>query len=339
MRKKISLVSLSIIFGVLVGWGEEVIPRFNLNQWNIVNIPFATILISLFIVLLLVSISNNFGIDILIIFLYSLSYIGIKLFLRFYTVYSALTIQRIVFFIILAFFSIISAIFLSIGRNFILRNKQKISKLHKRGGIGLAFPVIFFLFVLLVASIITVSESNVLIVLPYYLTYLELLIVLSFLLAIFSFNEISGFLIGFSSICIYFLLGKLIETNFNFSSILTTDRYFVIVVLSYAVIFGLSTLLIAMSSRIFVNSMIYKGLIKGELASVVKKHIINKKEKKPAETVPKPKAKKIIEKEKISDKSTDVLKTPKKDNKEAAPKPSDLEKKEFSQDTTKINQK
>ena len=330
MKKEIPLIGLSIIFGILVGWSEEVIPHLDLNQWNIVNIPFATILFSLFVVLLLISISDNFGIDILIIFLYTLSYIGIKLFLHFYTIYSILTDQRVALLMILVFFSIVSAIFLSIGRNFVLRNKQNILQLHRRGGVGLAFPIIFFLFALLTASIITVSESNVLVVLPHYLTYLELLIVLSLLLAIFSFNEISGFLIGFSSICIYFLLGKLIEVNFDFSSIFATDKYFLAVVLLYAVVFGLSTLLIAMSSRIFANSMIYGRLVKNELIPAAKKPIINKKEKEPTKTFSKPKAK-IIEVEKSSNKSSSIS----KGNKEVVPKPSNLEKQDLSQDMKK----
>lgn len=268
MKKGISLIGLSIIFGILFGWGEEAIPFLNLGEWNIVDIPFAAFLLSLFLVLLFISLSKNFIVGTTAAVLYAASFLGIKLFLRFHTAYSLFSQDRIVFLAILLFFSVVSIVFLSVGRDYIARHVKEVSNVKGKARIDLAFPIIFFLFALLISSITVVLEGNAIIMLPPFLNFLTVVVILASLLTIFSFNEISGFFIGFFSISIYFLLSRFVNNGFDVQSIMVFEKVFFSVVLLYSAVFGLFTLLLGRSSRIFLFSILCKRAIQQENAVV-----------------------------------------------------------------------
>lgn len=268
MKKGISLIGLSIIFGTLLGWGEEAIPFLNLGEWNIVDIPFAAFLLSLFLVLLFISLSKNFIVGTTAAVLYAASFLGIKLFLRFHTAYSLFSQDRIVFLAILLFFSVVSIVFLSVGRDYIARHVKEVSNVKGKARIDLAFPIIFFLFAFLISSITVVLEGNAIIMLPPFLNFLTVVVILASLLTIFSFNEISGFFIGFFSISIYFLLSRFVNNGFDVQSIMVFEKVFFSVVLLYSAVFGLFTLLLGRSSRIFLFSILCKRAIQQENAVV-----------------------------------------------------------------------
>ncbi len=269
MKKGISLIGLSIIFGILLGWGEEAIPLLNLGEWSIINIPFVALLFSLFLVFLFISLSKNFIVGTTVTVLYIASFLGIKLFLRFYTAYSLFSQDRIIFLVILLFFSVVSIIFLSVGRGYIERHTREVSKVRGKARIDLAFPIIFFLFALLISSITVVIEGNAILELPLFLNFLTVVVVLASLLTIFSFNEISGFFIGFFSISIYFLLSRFVNNGFDVQNIMVFEKVFFSVVLLYSVVFGLFTLLLGRSSRIFLFSILCKRAIQQENAVVL----------------------------------------------------------------------
>ncbi len=269
MKKGISLIGLSIIFGILLGWGEEAIPLLNLSEWSIIDISFAALLLSLFLVLLFISLSKNFIVGITATVLYAVSFLGIKLFLRFHTAYSLFSQDRIIFLGILLFFSVVSIVLLSVGRDYIARHAKEVSNVKRKARIDLAFPVIFFLFALLISSITVVLEGNAILELPSPLNFLIVVIILSSLLAIFSFNEISGFFIGFFSVFIYFLLSRLVNNGFDVQSIMVFEKVFFSVVLLYSAVFGLFTLLLGRSSRIFLFSILCKRAIQQEKTVVL----------------------------------------------------------------------
>jgi len=268
MKKGISLIGLSIIFGTLLGWGEEAIPLLNLGEWNIIDIPFATFLLSLFLVLLFISLSKDFIVGITTTVLYVASFLSIKLFLRFHTIYSLFSQDRIIFLSILLFFSVVSIVFLNVGRDYITRHAEEISNVKRKARIDLAFPVIFFLFALLTSSIAVVVEGNAILELPFFLNFLTVIVMIASLLTILSFNEISGFFIGLFSISIYFLLSRLVNNSFDVQSIMVFEKPFFSVVLLYSVVFGLFTLLLGRSSRIFLFSILCKEAIQQENAIV-----------------------------------------------------------------------
>lgn len=268
MKKGISLIGFSIIFGTLLGWGEEAIPLLNLGEWNIIDISFAVLLLSLFLVLLFISLSKNFIVGITVAVLYVASFLGIKLFLRFHTTYSLFSQDRIIFLAILLFFSVVSTVFLSVGRDYIARHTREVSKVRGKARIDLAFPIIFFLFALLISSITVVLEGNAILKLPPFLNFLTVVVILASLLTIFSFNEISGFFIGFFSISIYFLLSKLVNSGFDVQSIMVFEKVFFSIVLLYSAVFGLFALLLGRSSRIFLFSILCKRAIQQENAVV-----------------------------------------------------------------------
>ncbi|MEA3312989.1 MAG: hypothetical protein U9Q18_01260 [Caldisericota bacterium] len=269
MKKGISLIGFSIIFGTLLGWGEEAIPLLNLGEWNIIDIPFAALLFSLFLVLLFISLSKNFIVGITTTVLYVASFLGIKLFLRFHTAYSLFSQDRIIFLVILLFFSVVSIVFLSVGRDYIERHAKEISGVTGKARIDLAFPVIFFLFALLISSMTVVLEGNAILELPLFLNFLTVVVILASLLTIFSFNEISGFFIGFFSISIYFLLSRFVNNGFDVQNIMVFERVFFSIVLLYSTVFGLFTLLLGRSSRIFLFSILCKRAIQQENAIVL----------------------------------------------------------------------
>jgi len=158
---------------------------------------------------------------------------------------------------------------LSVGRGYIERHTREVSKVRGKARIDLAFPIIFFLFALLISSITVVIEGNAILELPLFLNFLTVVVVLASLLTIFSFNEISGFFIGFFSISIYFLLSRFVNNGFDVQNIMVFEKVFFSVVLLYSVVFGLFTLLLGRSSRIFLFSILCKRAIQQENAVVL----------------------------------------------------------------------
>ncbi len=247
MRKFISSLSLSIIFGLLVSWLERVIPLFNLGAFNSLNVSLASFLISLLIVLLIVSFSGNILSSVFSVFLFVGSYIGICFYLGVNVNFSLIVRLGII---------LISGIWVSLflysGRAIILKTKDKV-----KTGQDIAFSLIFFFASLLFALAVTLMESNVIMfdITKIFYGYLYFLVAVLLLFAFLSFNEIAGFFIGLVSLPVYFLSMRLVKSNFDFKFLFYNEREFLIIVFAYSLIFAFSAALVARSGRIFIKGI------------------------------------------------------------------------------------
>ncbi len=248
MKRAIPIVSLSIIFGVTVSFMEGVSPSFNLNTFNIINFKLLSMLLSIFIVLLLILFSKNIFTAILSFFVYAFSFMAFMLYAKipfgheFYVRMS-----------IIVFIGMFSAIVLFLGRDTRLQNKTPGLKVKR----DIAFPIIFFLASILISmAILLFEQKNLYNFIPtFFYSYLYFLIAISAIVSFFSFNEISGFLIGSFSVLIYFLMNRLIINSFNIYFLLNAERSFALVVLIYVVLFGICTSILAHSSALLLNGI------------------------------------------------------------------------------------
>lgn len=279
MKKSIPVIGISIISGVLISWLEKALSFSNLNSFNAVNIKLSFFLISLLAVLLIVYLSSNLFNAILSIVLYEGSFIMMRLYVG-----DSFGYELYVRFTITVLSALIVAVFLYAGKTMLNRNINK-----AKSKANIAFPLIFFFASVLFAATVILLEQNVILfgIPRIFYSYLYFLIVGSILFAFLSFNEISGFLIGFFSISVYFLMMTLIKSNFDFRSFVFLEREFGILIVFYSLILAFSTALIGGSSRVFVRGLVCS-----------RNFIVSKK------------AEKSIKKEKLEAKGKDKLEMP-----------------------------
>ncbi len=251
MKRFVPVISIGIILGVLVSFGEGVIPSLNLYDFNAINFNFLVLILSILITLLLVLFSDNLIAAILSVLLYAAFFLLFKVYARItlsYELYVRIGLTLLS--------GILSALLIFPGRHMIKRYKTKGIKFKR----NIAFPVIFFLASILVSMAIVLFEQKDLysFIPRYFYSYLYFSIFLSSLVAFLSVNEISGFLIGFCSIPIYFLMTRLIANNFNFSMLFNLERGFLMIIATYSLIFGLSTLLMGHSSAVLLKGFVFK---------------------------------------------------------------------------------
>jgi len=251
MKRFIPVISIGIILGVLVSFGEGVISSLNLYDFNAINFNFLVLILSILITLFLVLFSDNLITAILSVFLYAVFFLLFKVYARI-----TLSYELYVRIGLTLFSGILSALLIFPGKYMIKKYKAKGMKFRR----NIAFPVIFFLASILVSMAIVLFEQKDLygFIPLYFYSYLYFLIFLSSLAAFLSVNEISGFLIGFCSIPIYFLMTRLIGNNFDFSMIFNLERVFLMIIAAYSIIFGLSTLLMGHSSAVLLKGFVFK---------------------------------------------------------------------------------
>ena len=249
MKKFVPFVSLSIIFGVLIAWGEGVLPLLDFKSFNMVDFAFISLLFSLLVVLLLVVFSGNFINALFSIIFYTGAYLGTK----FYFGYQ-ISLEVYVYSAILLVSGLLSGILLYTGRHILkvysTRGKLRIKK-------DIAIPIIFFLVSILFSAFVVLAEQRAMypMLLKYFYSYLYLLVGLSIIIAVLSFNEVSGFLIGFFALPIYFLMNRAIANDFNLSFLVYNEKNFLILVSIYSLLLAISTLIMGYSGRVFINGI------------------------------------------------------------------------------------
>ena len=251
MRRAIPIISLGITFGVAVSFMEGFFPSFNLHTFNIINFRLFSMFLSIFITLLLILFSKNILTAILSLLAYVFSFMTFMLYAKMPFGYEFYVRTSIIVFI-----GVFSAIVLFFGRN--MRSSERTRSLKVKRDV--AFPIIFFLASILISMAVVLFEQRNLynFVPTFFYSYLYFLITISAIISFFSFNEISGFLIGFFSVLIYFLMNRLIIDSFNIYFLLNAERSFALVVLTYAVLFGICTSILAHSSALLLNGIATK---------------------------------------------------------------------------------
>jgi hypothetical protein len=268
MKRLVPIAGLSIVFGLIISWGEGIAPLLNFGSFNMIDIKLVSLLISLMLVLILVVVSDSFVTAFLSAVLYVVSFIGVKLYFRTLIGLRIYTYVGIIFVSALA-----GSILLFYGKHLLKNIGDKKLSVKK----DLAMPVIFFLLSILFAAFIVLSEQKVMYpaILNYFYSYLYFLVAVMLGLSILSFNEVSGFLIGFFSIPIYFLMNRLIMNNFNFTFLIKNEYEFFVVVAFYSILFAFSTALIAHDSKVFLNGVIARNSYRIEMR-VSKKGAVQK---------------------------------------------------------------
>ena len=251
MKKFIPFVSLSIIFGVLISWGEGVLPLLNYKSFNMVDFAFLSLLLSLLVILFLVIFSGNFVNALFSLIFYIGAYLGTK----FYFGYP-INLEVYVYSGILLIFGLLVGFLLYTGKYFsrsLLQEKHHIKK-------DIAMPIIFFLVSILFSAFVVLAEQRAMypLLLNYFYSYLYFLVSLTLIIAVLSFNEISGFLIGLFSIPIYFLMNRMIANNFDIAFLMHNEKNFLILVVAYALLFAVSTLIMGYTGRVFINGVMIK---------------------------------------------------------------------------------
>jgi hypothetical protein len=252
-NKRIAIIFLSLIFGTAAGWLEDVSLSLYIPFINIIDPAILTFLISLLVILIMISISDNFILGISSIFAYFASYIVVKVVLVHQSFTSVFTIDRVAALSVILFFSLIEAIFVGYYKVLQSRHKGKLDSIRLRNDI--AFPVVVLLLSIVLSSIFVLLDRNIFfLALPFNNIYIFLFAVL--LLSIFSMNEISGFFIGFFSLSVYFLLLSLISVDFNLSKISQDVRIVYTIYLFYSTLFAISSFLISRNSRLFIKGIL-----------------------------------------------------------------------------------
>jgi hypothetical protein len=252
-NKRIAIIFLSLIFGTAAGWLENVSLSLYIPFINIIDPAILTFLISLLVILIMISISDNFILGISSIFAYFASYIVVKVVLVHQSFTSVFTIDRVAALSVILFFSLIEAIFVGYYKVLQSRHKGKLDSIRLRNDI--AFPVVVLLLSIVLSSIFVLLDRNIFfLALPFNNIYIFLFAVL--LLSIFSMNEISGFFIGFFSLSVYFLLLSLISVDFNLSKISQDVRIVYTIYLFYSTLFAISSFLISRNSRLFIKGIL-----------------------------------------------------------------------------------
>ena len=251
--KPVAIISLSFIFGMIFGWLEEISLSLYIPIINIINFYILTFLISLLVLLILISISDNFILSISSVVVYGVSYIFIKIFLLHQTISYVFTTDRIVSLSIIFFFSFVEAVFTGYYKVLKNRYRDKIDSIKLRK--DFAFPIIILLLSIVFSSIFVLLDRNIsFLQLPFNNIYVFLFAVL--LLSLSSMNEISGFFIGFFSLSIYFLLLGLISIDFNLAKVSQDSRIIYTIELFYSTLFAISSFLISRSSRLFIKGIL-----------------------------------------------------------------------------------
>ncbi len=251
--KRVAIIFLSLIFGMIAGWLEEISSILYIPFINAIDPAILTFLISLLIILIMISISDNFILGISSILAYFTSYIVVKVILLQKSFTSVFTIDRVATLSVILFFSLIEVIFVDYYKVLQSRYKSKLNSIRLRNDI--AFPVVVLLLSIVLSSIFVLLDQNIFfLALPFNNIYIFLFAVL--LLSIFSMNEISGFFIGFFSLSVYFLLLSLISVDFNLSKISRDSRIVYTIYLFYSTLFAISSFLISRSSRLFIKGIL-----------------------------------------------------------------------------------
>ena len=251
--KRVAIIFLSLIFGMIAGWLEEISSILYIPFINAIDPAILTFLISLLIILIMISISDNFILGISSILAYFTSYIVVKVILLQKSFTSVFTIDRVATLSVILFFSLIEVIFVDYYKVLQSRYKSKLDSIRLRNDI--AFPVVVLLLSIVLSSIFVLLDQNIFfLALPFNNIYIFLFAVL--LLSIFSMNEISGFFIGFFSLSVYFLLLSLISVDFNLSKISRDSRIVYTIYLFYSTLFAISSFLISRSSRLFIKGIL-----------------------------------------------------------------------------------
>jgi hypothetical protein len=252
-NKRVIIISLSLILGMIFGWLEEISLSLYIPIINIINFYILTFLISLLVLLILISISDNFILSISSVVVYGVSYIFIKIFLLHQTISYVFTTDRIVSLSIIFFFSFVEAVFTGYYKVLKNRYRDKIDSIKLRK--DFAFPIIILLLSIVFSSIFVLLDRNIsFLQLPFNNIYVFLFAVL--LLSLSSMNEISGFFIGFFSLSIYFLLLGLISIDFNLAKVSQDSRIIYTIELFYSTLFAISSFLISRSSRLFIKGIL-----------------------------------------------------------------------------------
>lgn len=252
-NKRVIIISLSLILGMIFGWLEEISLSLYIPIINIINFYILTFLISLLVLLILISISDNFILCVLSIVAYFAPYILVKVILIHQSFASIFSLDRIASLSVILIFSLIEAIFISYFRVFQNRHRDKIDSIKLRK--DFAFPIIILLLSIVFSSIFVLLDRNIsFLKLPFNNIYVFLFAILLF--SAFSMNEISGFFIGFFSLSIYFLLLGLISIDFNLAKVSQDSRIIYTIELFYSILFAISSFLISRSSRLFIKGIL-----------------------------------------------------------------------------------
>jgi hypothetical protein len=252
-NKRVIIISLSLILGMIFGWLEEISLSLYIPIINIINFYILTFLISLLVLLILISISDNFILSISSVVVYGVSYIFIKIFLLHQIISYVFTTDRIVSLSIISFFSFLEAVFTGYYKVLKNRHRDKIDSIKLRK--DFAFPIVILLLSIVFSSIFVLLDRNIsFLQLPFNNIYVFLFVILLF--SAFSMNEISGFFIGFFSLSIYFLLLGLISIDFNLAKVSQGSRIIYTIELFYSTLFAISCFLISRSSRLFIKGIL-----------------------------------------------------------------------------------
>lgn len=252
-NKRVIIISLSLILGMIFGWLEEISLSLYIPIINIINFYILTFLISLLVLLILISISDNFILCVLSIVAYFAPYILVKVILIHQSFASIFSLDRIASLSVILIFSLIEAIFISYFRVFQNRHRDKIDSIKLRK--DFAFPIIILLLSIVFSSIFVLLDRNIsFLKLPFNNIHVFLFAILLF--SAFSMNEISGFFIGFFSLSIYFLLLGLISIDFNLAKVSQDSRIIYTIELFYSILFAISSFLISRSSRLFIKGIL-----------------------------------------------------------------------------------
>jgi hypothetical protein len=252
-NKRVIIISLSLILGMIFGWLEEISLSLYIPIINIINFYILTFLISLLVLLILISISDNFILSISSVVVYGVSYIFIKIFLLHQIISYVFTTDRIVSLSIISFFSFVEAVFTGYYKVLKNRHRDKIDSIKLRK--DFAFPIVILLLSIVFSSIFVLLDRNIsFLQLPFNNIYVFLFVILLF--SAFSMNEISGFFIGFFSLSIYFLLLGLISIDFNLAKVSQGSRIIYTIELFYSTLFAISCFLISRSSRLFIKGIL-----------------------------------------------------------------------------------
>lgn len=260
-NKRIAIIFLSLIFGMIFGWLEDISSSLYVPVLNIINFNVLTFLISLLVILILISISDNLLLSISSAVLYILSYSLVKLFLLHQSLTLIFTADRIASLSTVLFFSLLEAVFTGYYKALQNKYKNKLDSIQLRRDI--AFPIIIFLLSIVFSSIFVLLDRNIsFLKLPFDNIYIFFITVL--LLSLSSMNEISGFFIGFFSLSIYFLLLGLISIDFNLAKVSQDSRIIYTIDMFYSALFAISSSLVSRSSRLFIKGVL--SIIKTKIA-------------------------------------------------------------------------
>ncbi len=255
MRKFVPFVALSIIFGVLISWGEGVLPLLNWGHFNAISFTFLSLLLSLLVVLLLVTFSGNFINALFSLVCYIIAYLGTKLYFGY-----PINLEVYVLSGILLVSGILASLLLYIGRHLLNRSSNKKWRIKK----DIAMPVIFFLVSILFSAFVVLAEQRAMypVLLNYFYSYLYFLVGVTLIIAVLSFSEVSGFLIGFFSIPIYFLMNRMIANNFDVLFLIYNEKNFFILVGLYSLLFAISTLIMGHTGKVFTNGIAISRMVR-----------------------------------------------------------------------------